>query len=209
MNLTNPSFIGGTAIASAAVWILQYVFLGLMFSVAVKPYGRLSDITYVIAVLLMLPFLAAFYSLFRDEYRLPSLLGLLIGIIGIVYFSTAQIRLIIGQISFNQNMPQAMLAIGLIGSSLLIFNLLARADPQFPSSFVWLGIIFSAFMAQGILTSSYFSQQILDLTSGSFNFSGLNPSMYVLLAALAISQIGYPIWAIRLGRLILRGQVNF
>jgi hypothetical protein len=172
-----------------------------MFALAVSPYGRLSDISFVIAALLMLPFMAVFYLLFRPEHQLWSLLGLLVGIVGIVYFSIAQIRLIISQITFEQNMPQAMMAVGLIGVSLLIFNLLALTETQFPPAFVWLGIIFSALMAQGVITSSFFSQQVLAMTSGGQSFTELNPFMYVLLAAFAISQIGYPVWAIWLGRL--------
>jgi hypothetical protein len=209
MSILNDSLVGWATIGSAAFWILQYIFLGLMFSIATKPYGRLSDITFVIAALLMVPFTAAFYNHFRPENQLASWLGLLVGLAGIGYFSIAQIHLVSGQITFTQNMPQAMLAFGLMGVSLLLFNLLARADPQFPAGLIWLGVIFSAFMAQGVLTSSYFNQQILDITSGSFNFSGLNPIMYLLLVALAISQVGYPVWAIWLGRLILRGEINF
>lgn len=209
MDILNESFIGWMAIASGFVWIVQYIFLGLMFALAVSPYGRLSDISFVIAALLMLPFMGAFYLLFRPEHQLWSLLGLLVGIVGIGYFSIAQIRLIFGQITFEQNTPQAMMAIGLIGVSLLIFNLLARTETQFPTVFVWLGIIFSALMAQGVITSPFFSQQALAMTSGGLSFAKLNPFMYVLLAAFAISQIGYPVWAIWLGRLILSGGINF
>jgi len=151
----------------------------------------------------------AFYLLFHTEHQFGSLLGLLVGIAGIGYFSIAQIRLIIGQITFKQNMPQAMMAISLIGVSLLIFNLLAYPNSQFPRGFVWLGIVFSALMAQGVLTSSFFSEQNLAMISGSISFRQLNPFMYILLFAFAISQIGYPVWAIWLGRLILTGKIVF
>ena len=133
--MSNAIFIGWTAIGSVASWLLQFVFLGLMYSVAMSPFGFLSDISYMLGALLTLPFMWAFYLLYRSDQGLLSLLALLLGILGVAVVNVTQFRLIIHQLTFEQNLPQVVIGAGLIGVSIVLFNLLGRANAQFPIGF--------------------------------------------------------------------------
>ena len=208
VNFLKPNFIGWTAIASAVIWVIQFVFLGLMFAVTVSPYGTLSDISYLLAAILMLPFMLAFYSLFRPDQPTATLLALLVGMAGVLLIAVAQIRLMIGQISLEQDMPTVSLGTGLIGISILISILLSRSNPQMPNGFVWLGIVIGVFLAVvGILGGVLLPKDIYLLVTGGLDWSNLNPLLYVVFVAAPISQLGYPVWAIWLGRLILNNHI--
>jgi hypothetical protein len=206
--MTNPSFIGWTAIGSVAAWLLQFVFLGLMFSVAISPFGFLSDISYMLGALLTLPFMVAFYLLYRDDQGMLSLLALLIGIAGMIIINISQYRLVTKQLSLEQNMPQVALGTGLIGLSILLFSLLGRVNTQFPNGFTWLGIIIGAMMAMGILVAALYGKEVFEMMSGTLDWSKANPFMLVVFALNFLSQVGYPVWGIWLGRMFLRGLIS-
>jgi hypothetical protein len=190
------------------IWVIQYVFLGLMFAVTVSPYGTLSDISYLLAAILMLPFMLAFYNLFRPDQPTATLLALLVGMVGVLLIVVAQIRLMIGQISLEQNMPPISLGTGLIGISILVSILLSRSNPQMPTGFVWLGMVSGLFLAVGgILGGVLLPKDIYLLVTGGLDWSNLNPLLYVFFVAAPISQLGYPVWAIWLGRLILNNSI--
>ena len=205
--MTNPTFIGWTALGSVAAWLLQFVFLGLMFSVATSPFGFLSDISYMLGALLTLPFMWAFYLLYRTEQGMVSTLALLLGILGVIVINVSQFRLITQQLSLEQNMPQVALGTGLIGVSILLSNLLGKGNMQFPSSFTWLGIVVGGLMAMGILVASFYGKEIFVMMSGSLDWSQANPFMLLVFAATFLSQLGYPAWGIWLGQILLRGKI--
>jgi hypothetical protein len=205
---SNPNFVGWSTIGSVASWLLQFVFLGLMFSVAMSPYGMMSDFSYMFGALLTLPFMVAFYLLYRAEQGMLSLLALLIGVTGVIIINVSQFRLVIKQLILEQNMPQVALGTGLIGLSILLFNLLGRGEAQFPSGFTWLGIVLGTMMGMGILVASFYGKEIVAMMSGTLDWSMANPIMLVVIAANFLSQLGYPIWGIWLGRMLLRGAIS-
>jgi hypothetical protein len=208
VNFLEPDLIGWTAIASGVIWLIQYVFLGLMFAVTVSPYGTLSDISYLLGAILMLPFMLAFYDLLRPDQPTATLLALLVGMAGVLLITVAQIRLMIGQISLEQNMPTVTLGTGLIGISVLITILLSRSNPQMPTGFLWLGIVVGVSLGVvGILAGVLLPKDIYLMMTGGLDWSNLNPFMYVIFVAAPISQLGYPVWAIWLGRLILNNHI--
>jgi hypothetical protein len=206
--MTNPNFIGWTAIGSVAAWLLQFVFLGLMFSVAMSPFGFLSDISYMLGALFTLPFMVAFYLLYRDDQGMLSLLALLLGILGVIVVNVAQFRLIVHQLTFEQNLPQVVIGAGLIGISITLFNLLGRGDTQLPGGFTWLGIVVGVMMAMGILLASFFGKELFAMMSGNLDWSNINPFMLVVVSATFLSQLVYPVWGIWLGRMLLRGVIS-
>jgi len=208
MNIfSNPTFLGWSVIGSVASWLLQFVFLGLMFSVATSPFGFLSDISYMLGALLALPFMAAFYFLYRAEQGMLSLLAMLIGIAGVLIIDVAQFRLVTRQLPLEQNMPQVVLGTGLIGVSILLFSLLGRGNPQLPGGFTWLGIGLGVLMGSGILLGLFFGKAVYATMTGALEWSKANPFMLAVFAANFLSQIGYPVWGIWLGRMFLRGKI--
>lgn len=137
-----------------------------------------------------------------------TLLALLVGMVGVLLIAVAQIRLMIGQISLEQNMPPLSLGTGLIGISILISILLSRNSPQVPTGFVWLGMVSGLFLAVvGILGGVLLPKDIYLLVTGGSDWSHLNPLLYVFFVAAPISQLDYPVWAIWLGRLILNNDI--
>ena len=206
--MSNAIFIGWTAIGSVASWLLQFVFLGLMYSVAMSPFGFLSDISYMLGALLTLPFMWAFYLLYRSDQGLLSLLALLLGILGVAVVNVTQFRLIIHQLTFEQNLPQVVTGAGLIGVSIILFNLLGRANAQFPIGFTWLGIIVGTLMAAGILLASFFEKELYAMMTGALDWSSANPLMLLVVTATFLSQLAYPVWGIWLGRMLLRGAIS-
>ena len=207
-NFSNPTFIGWTAIGSVVSWLLQFVFLGLMYSVAMSPFGFLSDISYMLGALLTLPFMWAFYLFYRSDYGLVSLLTLLLGILGVIVINVAQFRLVIHQLTFEQNLPQVVIGAGLIGIAITLFNLLGRANAQLPGGFTWLGIVVGVMMAMGILLALFFGKEFFAIMSGNLDWSKANPFMLVVITATFLSQLGYPVWGIWLGRMLLRGVIS-
>ena len=205
--MTNPNFIGWTAIGSVAAWLLQFVFLGLMFFIATSPFGFLSDISYMLGALLTLPFILAFYLLYRTEQGMLSLLALLIGIAGVIIINMSQFRLVTKQLTLKQNMPQVALGTGLIGLSILLFSLLGKWNAQFPSGFTWLGIAVGAMMAMGIFVALFFGKELFAMMSGNLDWSNSNPFMLLVFVANFLSQVAYPVWGIWLGRMLLRGAI--
>ena len=206
--MTNPNFVGWTAIGSVVAWLLQFVFLGLMFSIAMSSFGFLSDVSYMLGALLTLPFMWFFYQLYRADQVVLRSLALLFGIIGVIIINVSQFRLIIKQLSLEQNMPQVALGTGLIGVSILLFSLLGRGNPQLPSGFTWLGIILGILMGSGILLGLFFGKDVYATMTGTLDWSKANPFMLVVFALNFLSQVGYPVWGIWLGRMLLRGALS-
>jgi hypothetical protein len=205
--VANSNFIGWTAIGSVAAWLLQFVFLGLMFSVAMSPFGLLSDISYMLGALLTLPFMVAFYLLYRAGHGMVSILALLLGIFGVLIINVSQFRLVIKQLTLEQNMPQVAMGTGLIGLSILLFSLLGRGNAQLPSGFTWLGIVLGVMMAMGVLVASFYGKEIFAMMSGNLDWSNANPFMLIVFAVNFLSQVVYPVWGIWLGRMLLRGVI--
>jgi hypothetical protein len=205
---SNSTFVGWSTIGSVASWLLQFVFLGLMFSVAMSPYGMMSDFSYMLGALLTLPFMVAFYLLYRAEQGMVSFIALLVGVTGVVIINMSQFMLVTKQLTLAQNMPKVALGTGLIGLSILLFSLLGRANALITGGFNWLGIILGVMMAMGILVASFYGKEIVAMMSGTLDWSMANPIMLVVIAANFLSQLGYPVWGIWLGRMLLRGAIS-
>jgi hypothetical protein len=206
--MTNPNFVGWTTIGSVAAWLLQFVFLGLMFSISTSPFGFLSDISYMLGALLTLPFMWFFYQLYRVDQVMLSSLALLFGIIGVIIINMSQFRLIMHQLSLEQNMPQVALGTGLIGLSIFLFSLLGRANAQLPGGLTWLGIVLGILMGSGILLGLFFGKDVYATMTGTLDWSKANPFMLMVFAANFLSQVGYLVWGIWLGRMLVRGALS-
>ena len=167
-----------------------------------------SDISYMLGALLMLPFMVAFYLIYRADNGALSILALILGIVGIIIINVSQFRLIIKQLTLEQNMPQVALGTGLIGISILLFSLLGRGNLQLPSGFTWLGIVLGILMGSGILLGAFFGKEVHATMTGALDWSKANPFMLVAFIANFLSQVGYPVWGIWLGRIVLRGAIS-
>jgi hypothetical protein len=160
--------LGGlSAYASGVVAAIGLVFLIAMFAsfaVGAKSpglvFGWINDVVGVVGALLMLPLAAALHALLRPQAPLLSGLAVLIGIGAMVAIFLLQLLLVVGALTFQQQ----------IGPVSIAFLVLVA----------W-------FVMTGYLGSS----------SGSLPHG-------VRMGILAATYVGYPIWALWLGRHLIR-----
>jgi hypothetical protein len=189
-NTSLSRYAGGSAIVSAIATIFGLVTL-LIFFAQGEPWGTLNDITSVILALSLLPVLLMLHRLYRRDTPNISLAALMIGVIAILVAAVFQSLLIIKAITFAQTAILVPSAFGLFGVSLMVFGFLGRTNALLPRRLILLSIIAGAgyvLVIAGILVGG----QEHPLTA----IGGL------------IAVIGYPIWAIWFGRLVLSGKVT-
>ena len=123
MDFLSAGLIGKFTIAAGCMAVVQVVLLGLMFTVATKPFGPMSDVAYAITPVLMLPLLFAFRQVYRVEFPSSSQWALILGILGAAVASINQIIFLLKVIDLKQSMFGYSAGIGLMGLSVLLFSL--------------------------------------------------------------------------------------
>jgi len=197
MSLSNPNFVGWTLIASGGWWILQLIFVSLLYIVG-QPWGSLSDFSAAVMVLLMLPLAIALYSLIRDVSPVLSLIGLVLGIIGILTSATGSVLILAGQINFEQSLPPVVGGQIAIGGWFIFSLLIDRSSGVFPFKpaiwgiVIWLGL---ASLAVVLLSS------ISKIAEGDWQALIPHPAVYPMIFFGLVGMLGYPIWAFAVGRL--------
>lgn len=184
MNKSAPFRLAGwSAYLTATATIIGFVTLITFFMVG-EPYGTINDISSVVIALAALPVLFALYQSHRSAAPTGSLTALMLGVISALSAAVLQIILIITGKTYGNAVT---LSYGVFGLSLVIFSYLALTDKLLPRGLAWFGIL------AGI---GYI------VVNAGFILGGENhPLTYV--GGLA-SIIGYPTWAIWLGRIFLK-----
>jgi hypothetical protein len=174
---------GWSAYLTAIATIVGFVTLITFFMVG-EPYGTINDISSVVIALSALPVLFSLYQLHRSAAPTVSFMAVIIGVIAALSAAVLQIILITTGKTYGDAVT---LAYGVFGISLVMFSYLALTDKLLPRGLAWFGIV------AGI---GYV------LVNIGFILGGENhPLTYV--GGLA-SIIGYPTWAIWLGRVFLK-----
>lgn len=175
-------FAGWSAFVSAGATIFGFVTL-ITFFIVGDPFGIMNDVSSVVIVLSALPILYSLYQLHRPAAPTGSLSALIIGVIAALSAAVFQIIFIVTRKTYGNTVTMSF---GFFGVSLVIYGCLALADKLLPRGLAWFGIV------AGI-------GYVLVITG--FIISGHNhPLTYI--GGLA-SIIGYPTWAIWLGRQLL------
>jgi hypothetical protein len=185
---TNPlfQFYGWLAYLGAAATILTFSTGILFFSIG-KPFGKINDISSVFQVLLMVPLTILFFQLLPSNARTLGLLAATIGISGMLVSAFGQSLLVFGRIDF-QGSRKFFPAGAAIGIWLIATCSLAAANGLLPHPLAWVGILAGA---------GYIATVVGFLWGGQQN-------VLFYIGALVLG-IGYPIWAIWLGRLLWSG----
>lgn len=195
MNLiNNMELIGWFLIASGIVFIVSFFFLFLMFKVKTSPFGPLNDITYVLALLLISPFLFGIYQSIRPESPGLTLLGLAAGLIGLGIIAATQIRLVVGKISLEKNMPQGAFGSGLLGIAFIIDSLFIQRLSLLPDHISWLGLATGILMAMGIFTGLFYGKEEFEMMSGRLDWKNANPLALIAVFSSFLGQLGLVIW---------------
>lgn len=184
------------AYASGAAAIIALVSIATFFA-GVKPFGPVNDIVLVATALTMAPLALAFYQLEKGSLATFSLITLIVGLAGMLAFAVNNTLMVFGvvQITSYEKVADATLALNLIcfaamGLWLMAADYFARLGGILPAGLIWLGLVSGLGFA--MMALAY------------WRLGGYHP---VTMVAGLIWQIGYPIWAIWLGRVLVSGKL--
>ena len=121
-------------LASAAFWIAQAIFVSLLYAGTGSIFGALRDLSNAQAVALMAPLLWALYRMAAGRSMSFSLIGLLLGMLGVLLAAGASFAIFFGLIDFFESLPPVVGGMGLAGLGLMILFQVVRFDKRMP---VW------------------------------------------------------------------------
>ena len=200
MSLTaNQVFIGWTLLASGIIFIISYFFLGLMFSVKAFPWGPLNDLTYVLAVIFVIPFLVGIYEDLLVTHPFWALIALIIGVGGIGLITYTQVGLVRGVITFSLNLRQGAFGAGLLGIGFIINHLKVMDMGILPPGLIWLALAAGILMAMGIPAGLFFGKEELKLMTGRFDWRSANRLGVAVISAVFLGQFVLIIWVFLTG----------
>lgn len=187
--LTLYRLAGWSAYFNAAVFTLSLIALMLFFSVG-GFWGTLNDSLSVFWVLSFIPLAIALFLINRPVNGSISLIGSVIGIVGMIVFAVLQALLVFGIVRFEQTFTSVLAMTALIGLGVLIQALLARAGHTLPPGLVWVMIVYGIASLVGAVGFQIGGEQ--------------HPLAMIGLLLTAVSGL---IWVIWFGRLLLAEKV--
>jgi len=208
MNFSDAGLVGNMTVAAGIMAAVQVILLILMFAVATKPFGPMSDVAYAITPVLMLPLLFAFRQIHQAAFPGGSQWVLVLGILGVAVASINQIIFLLKVIDLKQSMFGYSVGIGLIGLAILLFSLFNRSLPEISGGFSVFSIVLGAVMALGLILGVFFLDEVYAMANGTLSFSPLTPVALLIGLSGAVNQLGLPVWLLMLGRMFLVGKIN-
>ena len=190
--------IGGwSALASGAAAILALIAIALFFA-GVPSLGPANDLLLALMALSMAPIAVALFRLAQQRFGPVAVAVLLIGgLAAMLVFAINKVLMVLGVVRVttytrigDRTLATAMLGFAGVGLWLLAANLLGRWHGWLPAGLTWLGVAVG--LGFILMAATY------------WRWGGSHPLMYV--SGLAW-QLGYSIWAIWLGRMLLAGQL--
>jgi len=191
---------GWSAIASAVFSIMGFVFIGIFFTVG-QPFGTLNDLFGgLLLSLSMVPIVFALHRLLSPRQSALGILALGIGLAAMSVFAIAAASVMLktlGVLSFAEPRPGTgplglgLYAPGLVGVWLILISTASLTSRSLPPVLASIGL------ATGV-------GYVLVI----IGFSMAGPQSPLVIVAGLLTAIGYPVWAIWLGRLLLRGLVT-
>lgn len=209
MNLSNNLLIGKITLAAGISALLQLILLVLMFTVSRNLFGTISDYFYALTPLLILPLVFVLPRILGVQHAGVSQVGRMLGIVGLLIASLAQVILLLKIIDLKQSIWGNLVGLGLVGLPILIMALIDLGSPELPASFNWFGIVLGIAMAIGIPAGFFFLDELHAVQDGTLVWSATSPWIYPAVLAGVISQIGLPVWLIWTAQLMLLGKLNF
>ncbi len=213
MNTRLARYAGWAAYITGIMSIVGFVSLILFFSLEAPQatenpqgfhfWGLVSDIAGPATMLPLLVIILELHEIERDRARVLSQIAAVIGVIGALGVTALQVLLIIKVLPFEQEVGPVVFATALVGAWLVLANYLGRVQQILPSRLAWLGIAVGA--------TQVLYPVIFQLLGGSRFYENIG-SNYLLLAISSViflvSYVGFPVWAIWLGRIWSRQRAN-
>jgi len=190
MSITRSArFVTWCAFISAAMTIIGVVTLFVFFALG-QPWGTINDLTSITLALSGIPVVLTLYRLYRTYALGVSVIAVVIGVIALLTAAALQTLLVLKTIPYEQTAVNVPAAFGVFGLSLLIFAVLSRADQVQPRALtVW-----------GIIAGIGYIVVIIGILIG-----GQEHPLASIGGLLAV--VGYPVWAVWFGRLLLSGRI--
>jgi hypothetical protein len=215
--LTAP-FVGWSALLSGVFSVVASVFLALFFSLeaaaifeggepATPPlFGSLNDASYIFVALLLIPVALALHRIGPSARSVPSGAALAVGLIGMLAAAVIQALYVPRMINSEAQFLWFNAALGAIGLWVFLVNVLGRGATGLPNSLAWVGIVTGFCML--MLPLTYVLAGSSELVSDPA--AALSDPLVIATSSIGLLglAIGYPIWAIRLGRLSLKGGLS-
>lgn len=195
-------YAAGAAYISGIMGIVGFVSLVLFFALeapagsqGTQLWGPLSDISGPATMVPLLIVVLALHQIERDRAPMLSRIAAVFGMIGALAVTVLQLLLIFKFLTFEQEVGPVVLANAVVGVWLVLANHLARIQAVLSPRLAWLGL------AVGVSFVLY--PVIFPIVGGAGFYDNIG-SNYLLLIVTSliflISYIGFPAWAIWLGR---------
>ena len=181
---------GWAGYLSAAATVVTFV-TGVLFFTKGQPYGTAQDAASVFQMLFTLLIVLALYHLLRPDAQALNPLAAAVGVIGLLVAAALQTLLVLGKVHFEQTIGKVLGAGAAIGVWVVATGCLTLASGTQPSGLAWMGPIAGGGYTLLVVGFWQGGQQHPLFTVGS-------------LAAM----IGYPVWAIWLGRALISGTLT-
>jgi hypothetical protein len=177
------------ALLSAAATILTFI-TGILFFAVGGRFGKINDICSVFQMLLMVPLTILFLRALPIHPPAIGVAVALVGVLGMLTAALGQTLLVFGRIDF-QTSVKFFPAGAAIGAWLVAISILVVGGASLPAPLAWIGI--SAGIGYVVMVIGFL----------------LGGQQHVLfyIGSLAVG-VGYPFWAIWLGRLLLANAVG-
>ena len=194
-------FAGWAAILSGVAAILAMVTVILFFALEMDSseehlWGPLSDIFPIIQMALLLVVARGLHVIQRPATPRTSIIGMVIGVVGMLSVIVLQTFLRMGAMQFAQEIGPLVMAFALVGVWLIVANYLGR-QRSLPSRLAWLGMVVGV---------AYVLEPVIVFVAGGADWRAYmsNPLLVVVSAVIfLLAYVGFPIWAIWLGRVLL------
>ena len=158
-------------------------------------WGPLSDICPIGQMLALLVVARALYQLTRSGADRLSRLTYLIGLTGMLGVSVLQLLLVMGVMSFEQEVGPVLIATAVVGVWLILVNYPGRRQAPLPARLAWLGM--------GVGLALMLQPLIFAVIGAEMDWQNImsNPLLIAGSAlVLVLSYVGFPIWLFWLGR---------
>lgn len=216
MKLLNNGITGWTSIAAGIATLSTPLAFAVSAALASfnNIFAGLADFLGPFITLLTIPMLIAIGRIIMTKHESLQTLGRaiqILGVLGALIDLIQSILFLSGTLALEQSEAWTAIARGLIGIAILTYALVNYKDPELKSSYVWLSIILGLVMSPLL---SGLSGVGLDLQGASDaiaqgNTAEISPIVLVLLFIMAPTYLlGWPIWLIWTGRLLLKGKLS-
>jgi hypothetical protein len=203
-------YAAGASYLNGILGVVSFVTLILFFALEASAgsqgahlWGPLSDIAGAATPLPLLLVMLAFHQIERDRAPVLSRVAIAFGMIGALAVTVLQLLLIIKVLPFEQEVGPVVLANAVVGVWLVLANHLARAQAVLSPRLAWLGIVVGV---------SFILYPVIFPIVGGADFYNNIGSNYLLLIVTSLifllSYIGFPVWAIWLGRVWSRQRAT-